>query len=77
MAEGKSKSLWAHTSLIMALLAELHRDPKERTRPFSPADFNPHVDKQEKREKPPLKTVSMSELKELIPDLPNAMGGRR
>jgi len=40
MAEGKAKDKWQHTSVILALLANCHRDPK-KTKPFKPADFDP------------------------------------
>lgn len=42
MAEARSQQAWAHTSSVLALVANLHRDPK-RTRAYKPGDFNPHV----------------------------------
>jgi len=47
MAEAKQKAAWSHTSLLCALIANCHRDPK-KTRPFKPADFDP-FDKQRRR----------------------------
>jgi len=41
MAEARGKERWAHTSAIMALVANAHRDPK-KTRAFKPSDFNPY-----------------------------------
>ena len=41
MAESRCRQAWRQTSAVMALLANLHRDPK-RTRPFRPADFDPY-----------------------------------
>ena len=41
MAEAKTRAMWEHTSALMALLANCHRDPK-KTRPFQPSDFNPY-----------------------------------
>jgi ferric-dicitrate binding protein FerR (iron transport regulator) len=41
MAEAKNRQAWAHTSALLALIANCHRDPK-KTRPFTPADFDPH-----------------------------------
>ena len=41
MAEGHGRESWAHTSLIAALLANAHRDPK-KGRPFRVNDFNPY-----------------------------------
>jgi hypothetical protein len=48
MAEGNSQSQWATTSLICAIIANAHRDPK-KSRPFKPADFNPHLDPKKER----------------------------
>jgi len=42
MAEAVSRQQWAHTSAIMCVIANCHRDPK-KTRPFTPADFNPYL----------------------------------
>jgi len=44
MAEGIGRDRWAHTSLVCALIANAHRDPKKQ-RPFKPEDFNPYGDK--------------------------------
>lgn len=33
---------WNHTSAIMATLANIHRDPKRRAKPFSPNEFHPY-----------------------------------
>jgi hypothetical protein len=41
MAEAKSRENWAHTSAILAMTANVNRDPK-KTKPFGPADFNPY-----------------------------------
>ncbi|HAN98342.1 MAG TPA: hypothetical protein DCQ98_13325 [Planctomycetaceae bacterium] len=40
LAEERQRDQWAHTSLVLAVLANLHRDPK-RTGRYSPDDFNP------------------------------------
>jgi plasmid replication initiation protein len=42
MAEARSRQAWAHTSSLLAMLANIHRDPK-KTRAYKPADFNPHA----------------------------------
>ena len=44
MGEARSQQAWAHTSSLLALLANVHRDSK-KTRAYKPADFNPHVRK--------------------------------
>ena len=40
MAEARAKDNWAHTSCVLAMIANTSRDPK-KTRPFKPDDFNP------------------------------------
>lgn len=40
MAEARAESEWAHTSAVLAMLANVHRDPK-KTKAFTPSDFNP------------------------------------
>ena len=44
MAEGHTRDRWQHTSNLMALLANINRDPK-KGRPFKPSDFNPTLSK--------------------------------
>ena len=44
MGEARSQQAWAHTSSVLALLANVHRDSK-KTRAYKPADFNPHMRK--------------------------------
>lgn len=44
MGEARSRQAWAHTSCVLALLANVHRDAK-KTRVYKPADFNPHLRK--------------------------------
>jgi len=43
MAEGRCREDWAHTSTVMALLANINRDPRKKSTPFKPADFDPYV----------------------------------
>ena len=42
MAEGRCREAWARHSALLALIAETHRDPKQRSRPFTPAEFDPY-----------------------------------
>ena len=44
MAESRLEQEWEQTSSVLALLANVHRDPKKGRR-FSPADFNPFAPK--------------------------------
>jgi hypothetical protein len=41
MAEARGRDNWAHTSAVLALIANVNRDPK-KTRAFKPADFDPY-----------------------------------
>ena len=50
MAEGRSRSTWSHTSTVLAMIANVNRDPK-KSDPFRPSDFDPHAAKP-KAEKP-------------------------
>ncbi len=40
MAEARQRDNWSHTSVTLALTANIHRDPKKAGR-FKPDDFNP------------------------------------
>jgi hypothetical protein len=52
MAEGRGRSLWQHTSSVLCLLANIHRDPR-KGRPFTPQQFNPfHQQRRKHREIP-------------------------
>jgi len=62
MAEAKSRAAWDHTASILALVANIHRDPK-KSRPFVPADFHPH----ERRKQHPAK-VGVAALKSIFVD---------
>jgi len=41
MAEARGRESWARTSAVLALIANVNRDPK-KTRPFKPSDFDPY-----------------------------------
>jgi hypothetical protein len=60
--KGRQRELWNHTSSLLAQLAEIHRDPKKRPRPYDAAEIHPMRD----RKKPVVKTISSEELKEII-----------
>jgi len=59
MAEARDRQLWAHTSSLLALVANVNRDVKKRPRPFKPADFNPHERKKGAK-------LGVAELKEML-----------
>jgi hypothetical protein len=65
MGEAASRRQWAHTSAVLALLANAHRDPK-KGRPFTPADFNPHL----RRKEPVVAKVGIAVLKQVFVDRP-------
>jgi hypothetical protein len=41
MAEGRGRAEWGRTASIMALMANVNRDPRKRRRPFEPDYFIP------------------------------------
>ena len=41
MAEARGKAEWGRTSALLALTANMNRDPK-KGQPFTPSDFNPY-----------------------------------
>ena len=63
MAEAKSRQAWNHTSAILAMLANVHRDAK-KTRAYRPADFHPH----RRTEKPTITKVGINVLKQVFVD---------
>jgi len=44
MGEARSQVFWNHTSSVLAMLANIHRDAK-RSKIYHPSDFNPHAKK--------------------------------
>jgi len=69
MAEGRDQAIWWHTASVMALIANVNRDPK-KGRAMTPADFNPHAtarDRRRGRRGIPLTAASISTLKTLMP----------
>jgi len=42
MAEARCRERWAHTSAVLALTANIHRDHRKKPTPYKPADFNPY-----------------------------------
>ncbi len=64
MAEARSQERWLHTSALMALIANAHRDPKKH-RTFTPADFHPHELKKKDR-KVVLRGQDLSILKDVF-----------
>lgn len=66
MAEAKGRDNWAHTSTVLALLANVNRDPR-RTRAFKPKDFNP-FEARRARGGVPLTVQNLGMLKQVFVD---------
>ena len=64
MAEGHGRERWAHTSLICALIANGHRNPRKH-RPFKPSDFDPYA-RIGRRSSPPADKQSLALLREAL-----------
>ncbi len=62
MAEARGRDAWQHTSCILALIANVNRDPK-KTRAFRPDDFNPFSGR---RRGVPLRADNLRVLKDLF-----------
>jgi len=64
MAEGSGRERWAHTSAVMALIANVNRDPK-KGRAFRPSDFDPYA-RQDRRSRKVADKQSLALLKEAL-----------
>ena len=62
MDEARSRERWSRTAAVMALIAEVNRDPK-KGRPFCPADFDPFAATADRREDA-IEIVELADLKE-------------
>lgn len=52
MADGKGRDEWGRMSSLLAMLANIHRDPKKKRRPYTPVEFNPYHAPKRKRGHP-------------------------
>ena len=52
MAQARQEDNWNHTAAVMALIANVNRDPK-RGRALKPADFHPALPGRRERTGPP------------------------
>lgn len=68
MAETRQKAAWQHTSHVMALLAEIHRDKEGCSRPFEPADFDPYAEPSAPAELPAGEKLPVTVLKPIFVD---------
>jgi len=62
---------------LMALIAEMFRDPKKRGKPFEPEDFMPSFDTFQEGEEPSWKGRGPEELYQKLRAWAVAAGGRR
>ena len=65
MFHNRGKEAWSHTSALMAVLANTHRDPKKH-RPYRPKDFDPY--RCDEPDKPTAKLKDLSILKSIFVD---------
>ena len=61
MARGRASRLWDHTASLLAMTANVHRDPK-RSRTHRPVDFHPF----EKRRRGGMSPAALRKLKPLF-----------
>jgi hypothetical protein len=58
MVEGRTQEDWNHTASVLAMVANVNRDPK-KGRPLRPGDFHPHVKPTASEPPPPQAPVSL------------------
>ena len=58
MAEARGRDRWNHTASVMALIANVNRDPK-KSKLLKPADFHPHVTAKAKHAKLPKADITL------------------
>ena len=63
MADARRRDQWSHTSAVLAMTANIHRDRKKKSQPFTPADFHPLAAR-----KRPAPKVDVSILKQVFVD---------
>jgi hypothetical protein len=57
MADARRRDAWQHTSALLAMLANVHRNPKKKPQPFTPAEFNPLVERKHASVKTGIRTL--------------------
>jgi hypothetical protein len=62
MVEGRQRDNWSHTSVLLALTANVNRDPKRRA--FQPNDFNPFAKR--RKTSPKESDVDMDTMKKIF-----------
>ena len=74
MADGPGRTSWAQTSLIACILANANRDPKKRSRPYTPADFDPYAEDADREDSRRLTAENITDLKMFVPQPRRAKG---
>ncbi len=64
MAEARCRERWEHTSALLALTANIHRDQRKKPTPYRAADFNPYL----RRREQPVRKASIDVLKQVFVD---------
>ncbi len=64
MTDARRNDQWSHTAAVMALTANVHRNPKKRSQPYTPAEFHPLVE----QKKTPTKKAGLKALKDVFVD---------
>lgn len=62
MAKGRRAAEWESTSSVLAMLANVNRDPKNRPQPYQPHEFDP-THESKPAEKKPAPSAPISALK--------------
>ncbi len=62
MSEGRAREEWNHTAALLAMLANAHRDHRQKSEPFGIDDFHPF---RAPRQSEPLK-VDITVLRDVI-----------
>jgi hypothetical protein len=65
MAKARLRADWERTSLLAAIGANPHRDPKKRKKPYDPAEFNPFAAEGKPAKKKPKIKISVDCLRAL------------
>lgn len=58
MADAKSEDRWNHTASLMALIANVNRDPK-KGKTIKPHEFHPHTSKPKKQDTLPKADITL------------------
>ncbi len=68
MADARRKDQWSHTAAVLALTANVHRNPKKRSKPYSPAEFHPLVERTPNPEGTRIDKIGIRVLKRVFVD---------